>query len=78
MKTHSQAWHLDFAAAMRSPYVAINTSSEAGTARGEGQMEPSEPSQWDKQAKHRRDCEMACNFSYPLLLLSFSAAEMKC
>lgn len=63
---------------MHSPYVAINTGSEAGTARGEGQMEPSEPSQWDKQAKHRRDCEMACNFSYPLLLLSFSAAEMKC
>lgn len=60
---------------MHSPYVAINIGSEAGTARGEGQMEPSEPSQWSKQTKHGSDCEMACDFSYILLLLLLSAAE---
>lgn len=39
-------------------------------------MEPSEPSQWNKQTKSGSDCEMACNFSYLLLLLLLSAAEM--
>lgn len=61
---------------MHSPYVAINIGSEVETARGWGQMEPSEPSQWSKQTKHESDCEMACNFSYLLLLSLLSAAEM--
>lgn len=55
VKIHSKAWHLDFAAAMPSPYVAINIGSEVETARGWGQMEPSEPSQWSKQTKHGSD-----------------------
>lgn len=61
---------------MHSPYVAINTGSEVGTARGEGQMEPPEPSPRGGQTKHGRGGETACKFSYLFPLLLLSAAEM--
>lgn len=60
---------------MHSPYVAINIGSEDGIARGEGQMEPSEPSPWSKQTKHGSECEMACDLSYLFRLLLLSAAD---
>ena len=61
---------------MHSPYVAINIGSEVGAARGEGQTEPSEPSQWSQQTKPGSDYEMECTFTCLLCLLLLSAAEM--